>query len=159
MTQMDDVQIIKYLIKKAKELGYNDYRYYLMEIIHKKWNNDDIIFELYDSYVKACANQLPKAFSEGVWSKNDTFEDFVEEAEKTVIMRLEQLEKERLEKPESFAGLRDQLPKAELVIEKADEPPTIEIYEFLEEILRRTLEAIRNWKRGDRKVPNKASWM
>lgn len=159
MTHIDDVQIIKYLINKAKELGYDDYRYYLMEIIHRKWNDEDVIFELYDSYVKACTNQLPKAFSEGVWSEKDTFEDFVTEAEKTVIMRLEQLDKERKEKPESFAGLRDQFPKAELVIEKADEPPTAEVYEFLEEILKRTLEAIRNWKKGDRKVPKKASWM
>lgn len=161
MITVSDRDIIMYLVKKAKELGYKDYRYYLMEIFHKQWNDDDVIFELYDSYIDACAKKSPKAFSEGTWGKNDTFEDYLAEAEKVIEMRLDQLRKERKQKPESFTdpNIQQLSEQGNLIIEGVGEQPETILYEFYEEILRRTKEAIERWKKGNRKVPRVASWM
>ena len=159
-------EIILEMYRDAKERGM-DFREYLTLQL-KNWNPEDYIRETYESFLEAVQNGDEKPFPNEngrYWNEKSTFEEWLWYCEQVLLQRLDKLAEEKKTRPPSFeklGQLREELgdhsDQLQLVVENAGEPQPLWVYEFYEEVMRKSLEAINNYKKGLLKLPPNYSW-
>lgn len=160
----EESEVINYLTKIAEREGYENWRVYLAEKV-RQWSEEDFIYMSYQNFLEAVNLQEKKAFSEERWNTESTFEEWVAESIKVIYMRLDQLEKEKKERPINFPDLARQVEESEkegipisLNIKGIGEQTDIVLFEFYEEILKRSLETLKKFQSGLLKIPTRPSW-
>ena len=159
-------EAMNFLMKKARENGYKDWRRFLAEEVFRNWNEEDVIYQSYQDFLEACQLHEKKAFSDDErWGEDSTFEEWVAESLQVISMRLEQLEKQRKNTKPSFQKLANLVEEGEKIGLKSDiitpgvgEVPPPEIFEFYEEVLKRTRETLIKFQKGQLKIPTAPSW-
>lgn len=115
-----------------------------------KFNNQEVINEMFENFLSAIQQRAVSPISGHIWGEDDTFDEWVSDAEKILMGRLEEL-KEKFEQKivifPKMAKLQDQgiLTKAPNYVGRH---LTREDYEFYHYIISRTLEVVRLYKRG-----------
>lgn len=115
-----------------------------------KFNNQEVLNEMFENFLSAIQQRAVSPISGHVWGEDDTFDEWVTDAEKILMGRLEEL-KEKFEKRivifPKMAKLQDQgiLTKAPNYVGRH---LTREDYEFYHYTISKTLEVVRLYKNG-----------
>lgn len=170
--RQDDIQalpasdIILAMYEDAKQRGIPFREYLALQL--KNWNPEDYIRETYESFLEAVQQRDEKPFPNEngrFWNEKSTFDEWLWYCEQVLKRRLDKLMQEKKERPPSFENLgklREELgdhsDQLNLVVENAGESQPLWVYEFYEEVMRKSLEAINAFRRGEIKLPPNYSW-
>lgn len=117
----------------------------LLKESYTGFKREYILDELYENFMQ-CVNQKisKEPWGKGRWSGNDTFEEFLSYTQKEASSRLEELEWKKQTQYPSYEGIIHLLPKMNNVPKGIGESLKIEDFEFYEEILKKTIEMIKD---------------
>lgn len=139
--------LIMALIEVAKEMGYSDYRQFLMKHARQFTTEDyeNLLTEFFDEWLQSITLHKEK-IGGGIWDENSTFEEYLSYKKELALRNLDKVREEKKTKPVSFKVLgewkEDVGDKFQSVAPKVGESQETEIYEFYEELIKRSIECI-----------------
>lgn len=139
--------LIKALIEVAQERGYSDYRKFLMEQV-KSFTQEDyenLLTEFADEWEESVMLGKEKPDG-GKWNEESTFEEYLKYKRDQALRNLDKVREEKKSKPVSFKVLgqwkEDVGDNFQTIAPKIGESQDTEIYEFYEELIKRSIECI-----------------